>query len=101
MLGLPCMGFSRVVASGGYRLAVVCGPLIAAASLVAEDRLYGVWAPVTVAYGLSRAQAQSLWHTGLVVPHSEIFLDQGWNLHLLHRQVDSSPLSHQRWATVL
>ena len=24
-----------------------------------------------------------------------IFLTQGWNLHLLHRQADSLPLSHQ------
>ena len=53
----------------------------------------------------------SLWHMGSVEPgsiavahglsgsSSEIFPDQGWNPCLLHRQVDSSPLSHQRWAT--
>ena len=34
----------------------------------------------------------ALWCLGLVAP--EVFLDQGSNTCLLHRQVDSSPLSH-------
>ena len=40
VLGLSCcVGFSLVVASGGYSLRAVCGLLIAVASLVVEHRL--------------------------------------------------------------
>ena len=40
VLGLSCcVGFSLVVASGGYSLLAVCGLLIAVASLVVEHRL--------------------------------------------------------------
>jgi len=40
MLGLCCCeGFSRGVVSGGFSLAVVCGLLIAVASLAVEYRL--------------------------------------------------------------
>ena len=40
LLGLPCSaGFSLVVASEGYSLVVVCGLLIAMASLVVEHGL--------------------------------------------------------------
>ena len=39
-LGLLCsVGFSLVAVTGGYSLAVVCGLLIAAASLVAQHWL--------------------------------------------------------------
>ena len=49
MLGLcGCEGFSLVAVSGGYSLVVVCGLLIAAASLVAEHGPWGTWASVTV-----------------------------------------------------
>ena len=42
MLGLSCcLGFSLVVASGGYFLAAVCRLLTVVASLVAEHRLQG------------------------------------------------------------
>ena len=40
VLGLcRCIGFSLVVASGGYSLVVMCRLLIAVASFVAEHRL--------------------------------------------------------------
>ena len=38
-LSLHCCGLSLVAASGGYSLIVVCGLLIAVASLVAEHGL--------------------------------------------------------------
>ena len=50
LLGLHCCtGFPLVVASGGSSLAVVCGLLIAVASLVAKHQLHGSRAPVAVA----------------------------------------------------
>ena len=53
-LGLCCCTlFSLVVASGGYSLAGVPGLLIAVASLIVVHRLWGVWASVTAAQGLS------------------------------------------------
>ena len=53
VLGLCCcIGFSLVVASGGYSL-VIDRLLIAVASLVAKHRLRGVGASVVVALGLS------------------------------------------------
>ena len=55
MLGLHChVGFSIVVVSWGHSLAVVCGLLIAVASLVAEHRL-------------SARGLQQLQYVGLVV----------------------------------
>ena len=71
------------------------GLLIAAASLVAKHRCWGLWASVV--------EAPGSWSTGsIVVAHglscSEacgIFLDQSLTLCLLHWQVDSLPLSHQ------
>ena len=54
VLGLGCyVGFSLVVVSRGYSLAVERGLLIVAASLVAELRLQGVPASAAVAHGLS------------------------------------------------
>ena len=46
------MGFSLVVVSGGYSLVLVCGFLIAVASLVAELGLSGTQASVIIAHGL-------------------------------------------------
>ena len=70
MLGLRCSsGFSLVVANGGYSLAVVCGFLIAVASLVVEQGLRGTQASVVAALRLQStgsivvAQRLScLWH---------------------------------------
>ena len=69
-----CAGFSLAVESGGYSLAVVGRLLIVAAALVAEHGLGHVglrscstWAQYLLPPG-SRAQAQQLWHTGLVAP---------------------------------
>ena len=96
VLGLCCcMGFSLVVVSGGYSLVLVCGFLIAVASLVAELGLSGTQALVIWLMG-SRAQAQSLRCTRLVAPwYCGVFPVQGSNPCLLHWQADSLPLRHQ------
>ena len=49
------MGFSLVVVSRGYSLIAIAGNCIATAmaSLVAEHRLWGAWASVVGALGLS------------------------------------------------
>ena len=77
-----CMGFSPVVVSGGCCLVAGHGLLPAVASLLAEHGLWGTGS-MTVAHGFSCSAAHG------------IFLDQGSNLCLLHRQVDSFPRSHQ------
>ena len=64
-------GLSLVVESGGYSLVVVCGLLIAVASLVASHRLC-TWASVIVMHGLSCPM------------ECGIFLDQGLNPCPLH-----------------
>ena len=91
-----CAGFSLAAASGGYS---GCGArvLIVVVALVAEHRLWGMWASVFVAPGL--------WKTGLiVVVHGfscsaarGIFPNQRANSCLLHWQVDFFflLLSHQ------
>ena len=74
----------------GFSLVAVRQLLIAVASVVAEHRLPGT-------------QAQWLQHVGSVVVAMElscstacgIFLYQGLNPCLLHRQKDSLPLNHQ------
>ena len=55
VLGLCCcVGFSLVLASGGFSLVVVHGVLVVhGGSLVAEHGLYGAWASVVVICGLS------------------------------------------------
>ena len=68
MLGLHCgTGFSLVVASEGYSLVAMLGFLL--------QWLLLWWSPGSRAWGLQelrlpgpRAQAQELWHTGLVAP---------------------------------
>ena len=104
LLGLRCCaGFSLVVASGGNFLVAVCRLLIAVASLVAEQRLWGSWASVVAAHGLSSWGSQTLEHRLSSAVHGlscsaacGIFPDRGSKLCLLHWQVDSLPLSHQR-----
>ena len=56
-------GFSLVVASRGHSLVVVPGLLIAVASLVAEHRLWGVWASVVVVSGLCSTDSEVAEHT--------------------------------------
>ena len=70
------------IAAHGLSLVVVCKLLIAVASLVAVPSLLSTGSLV-VADGLSCSRACG------------IFPDQGSNLHLLHWQMDSLPLSHQ------
>ena len=66
----------------GYSLVAVHGLLMVVASLVAEHGLWSTGSVVT-AIGLSCSLACG------------ISPNQGWNLCLLHWQVDSLPLSHQ------
>ena len=61
-----------------------CGLLTAVASLVGEHGLKDMWASVVVAHGLSCSAARG------------IFPSQGSSWCLLHWQVDSLPLRHQR-----
>ena len=83
VLDLPCCSsFSLVAASGGDSLVAMCGLLIAAASLIAEPRLWSTWASLVEVHGLSCPAACG------------IFLDQGLNPGLLPWQADSLPLSH-------
>ena len=63
-------------------LSVVAVLLFAVASLVAEHGLQGTWASVVVAHGVS------------CPVEGEIFPDQGWNPHPLHRFLTTgSPVS--------
>ena len=53
--------FSLVVVSRGYILVVVPGLLFAVASLAAEHRFEGMWAPVVVAHRLSCSAARGIF----------------------------------------
>ena len=61
-LSVAALRLSPAVVSRGCSLGVVCGLLIAVASLVAEHRLWAVWTSVAAA----RAFVQYLQCTGLV-----------------------------------
>ena len=61
-----------VVVNRGYSLVAVSGLLIAVASLAMEHRLWGAWASVAVAHGLSCPVAYG------------VFLHQGSNPCFLH-----------------
>ena len=47
---------------GGYYSVAVLGLLTAVASLVAEHRLYGMWASVAAAHGLSTCGSEAQEH---------------------------------------
>ena len=62
MLGLRlCVGFSLVVASRGYSLAVL-GLLVAVASPVVEHKLKSAWASAIAARGLSSCSSWAPEH---------------------------------------
>ena len=72
------------------------------ASLVAERRLWGVWASVVVALRLGSCGFLAREPASVAVVHKLSFYatcgtfpGQGSNLCLLYWQVDSLPLSHQ------
>ena len=96
MLGLPCsVGSSVVTVNTGCSVAVVLRFLL---SLVAERRLWGLWASVVGAHVGSVLTAHGPQSTGsVVVGHglSRILSDRGSNPFLRHWQVDALPLSHQ------
>ena len=82
-----------------FFFATVCGPLIAAASLIAEHRLWCVGL-VTAACGLRvvvcYSRASVAVAQGLSCSEAcESLPDQGWNSRPLDWQADSSPLCHQ------
>ena len=82
-LGLGCCeGFSLVVVSRDDALVVVCGLLIALASIAETPRLASAGS-VVVACGLSCFET------------CRISQDQGSNPCPLHWQADSHPLDHQ------
>ena len=84
VLGLRCYAsFFLAVASRGCSPVGMCGLLIVEASLDGERGLEGTGLVVVMPRGLVAP-----WRVGF-------FLDQGWNLCLLHWQADSSPLGHQ------
>ena len=63
ILGLHCyVGFSLVMSSRAYSLAVVLGLLIVVASLIMEHRLWGTWALVVVPCGLSSSSSWAPKH---------------------------------------
>ena len=74
-----CVGFSLVVASRGYTLAVVRGLVIGMTSRAQSRRVRGL----IVVHGLRCSEACGIFPT------------QGWNLCLLRWQADSHPLDHQ------
>ena len=65
-------------------------------SLVAEHGLCGVWASVVAGRGLLSTGSVVVLHRLSCSLARGIFLDQGLDLCLLHRQADSLPQSHQR-----
>ena len=103
VLGLLCCeGFSLVVMSRG--LLSSCG----ARASHCNGFFCGAWAIAHTGFSSScgtraqylrlpgpRAQAQQLWHTGLVVLFCGFFPDQGLNPCILHWQAAILPLSHQ------
>ena len=94
-----CMDFLQLQ-QAGTTLFVVCGLLIAVASLV-EHRLQACTGlKVGAAHGLQltgpRAQAQQLWHMALVAPwYVQSSQTRKSNPRLMHWQVDSYPSRHQ------
>ena len=60
------------------------------ASPVSEHRLWGTWSPTVLAHKLSSVAHGLSCSSARGIP-----LGQGWNLHLLHWQADSLPLTYQ------
>ena len=62
VLGLCALRRLSLVASVGYSLDVVCRLLVTVASLGVEHRLWGAWASVVAARGLSSCSSQVVGH---------------------------------------
>ena len=102
MLGLPCfLGFSLVVASGGYSLVVVHGLLMAVVSLVAEhgSRACGLQQLQHMGSGVV---ARGLWSTGSIFVAHGLFCSWHVGSSWIRDQTPVScigrqtlPLSHQ------
>ena len=92
--------FLTVLSLHGSSLVVVHGLLLACCSLVVEHGLSGVEASVVVACGLRSCNSWALEHRLNCGQWAWLLLGM-WvlpelNSCLLHSQVDSLPLSHQR-----
>ena len=92
---LLCTGLLQLPVSGDYFLVIVSGLLIAVASLVVEQGLYGETASVIMAPGLLRTGSAVAMHRLSCSMAYGLFPAQGSNLWLLHWPVASLPLSHQ------
>ena len=100
MLGVHCcLGFSLVVASGGYFLGAVLGLFVAGVSLVGEHGCMGFSCCSTWAQQLRLLDSRVLLRVAALERKLrdlwDLFPDQGSNPCLLHWQADSLPLSHQ------
>ena len=85
VLGLCCrLRFSLGTASRGCSLAVVCGFLIAVASLAAEHRLSGTQASAAAASGPQSTGLIAVVHGLSCSAACGIFLDPAWNPCLPH-----------------
>ena len=95
MRGLCCC--MRAFSSRRKRelLIAVHGLPLAVAFLVVEHRLWGERASVVAVPGLPSTGSLVVRHELSCSEACGIFLDQGSNPCLLHRQADSLPLSHQ------
>ena len=80
---------SLVAESGGCSLTVVLRLLLEVASLVAEDGLKGSQASVVAAPKLQSTSSVVVVNRLSCSAACGIFPGQGWNLCLLHWQVDS------------
>ena len=90
VLGRRCgEGFSLVAASEDDSLVAVLG------FSRRRSQALGTWVSVVVAPELQSTESVVVAHRLCSSMACGIFPDQGLNLCLWHRQVDSSPLSHQ------
>ena len=96
-------GLCLAVVSGDYSLEAVCWLLTAVASLVGMHKLKGTQASVAVARGLRSCSPRALEHRLSDCGTWTSLLHNMWDHPrpgskpcLLHWQVDSLPLSHQR-----
>ena len=80
---------------GDFPVAVLCGLLIAVASLALEHGLQGTQVSVAAAPGLQKTGSVVVAHELSCSTACDILSDQGSNPCLLHWLVDSLPLSHQ------
>ena len=87
-------GFCLAVASGGY-CSLQCGGFSSPWLLLLWSTGFRTQGSIVSAPGLSSTGDTVVVHRLGCSVACGIFPDQGWNLYLLHWQVNSLPLSHQ------